>query len=147
MRDAARSLLPQVYEYLTCNRVNPCNGWLSSNATLRNATSAWARRLSAVHQSIADESTYPNGTSKYGFDVGFYQPDIEGLFRAWSKKTGKHMRSLIEPSDGFHPNQLAQGLLSGAVWAHLESNYPRALGPVNPHNAEIEAIFQDQGGF
>ena len=37
-------------------------------------------------------------------------------------------------------------LMAEQVYAWLEANHPEALGPVNPHNAEIEALFGDQGG-
>ena len=52
---------------------------------------------------------------------------------------------LIEPVDGFHPNQLANALTVDAAWRDFD-----ALGimpPVNPNNAKIEALFGDQGGY
>ena len=30
---------PDLYTYLSCLQVSPCNGWLSTNETLRNLTS------------------------------------------------------------------------------------------------------------
>lgn len=130
-----------VYEYLTCNGANPCNGWLSSNATLRNLTSARASDLSAVHESIAATSTYAN------ISLGYYRPDLRALVSNYTSQTGRDPKDLFEPSDGFHPSQLANALLAEQLWLHLEANYPHALGQTNPHNAEIERLFGDQGGF
>jgi len=130
-----------VYGFLTCNGANPCNGWLSSNATLRNATSARAAALSAVHESIAATATYAN------LSLGYYRPDLRALVSNYTSQTGRDPKDLFEPSDGFHPSQLANALLAEQLWQHLEAHYPQALGPTNPHNAEIERLFGAQGGF
>jgi hypothetical protein len=37
-------------------------------------------------------------------------------------------------------------LMGKSVFDWLETNHPAALGPINPHNGEIEALFGDQGG-
>ena len=37
--------------------------------------------------------------------------------------------------------------MSKEVWEWMEENIPDALGPVNPHNDEIRAMFGNQGGF
>jgi hypothetical protein len=50
---------------------------------------------------------------------------------------------LIEKSDGFHPSQAGNALFATQFFAWLESEHPEALGPVNPHNAEIDALFFD----
>ena len=42
-----------VYDFLTCNQVNPCNGWLTANATFRNETTAWAESLNDVLREVA----------------------------------------------------------------------------------------------
>jgi hypothetical protein len=33
------------------------------------------------------------------------------------------------------------------IWEFLEQNYPEMLGPVNPYNANITALFGNQGGY
>ena len=114
---------------------------LSSNATLRNLTSARASDLSAVHESIAATSTYAN------ISLGYYRPALRALVSNYTSQTGRDPKDLFEPSDGFHPSQLANALLAEQLWLHLEANYPHALGQTNPHNAEIERLFGDQGGF
>ena len=38
----------------------------------------------------------------------------------------------------------AKVLLAGQVWEHLEAQYPHAIGPINPHNAEIEELFGEE---
>ena len=131
---------PEIYQYLTCNECSPCNGWMTENATFRDVTSAWAMRLSAVHREIAARANYSN------FEVGFVQPDFGGWFRQYAAGGGDPM-DLIEPSDGFHPDQLLQAIIAEQLWLHLEREHPDALGPVNPHNAEIQRLFGDQGGF
>jgi hypothetical protein len=80
------------------------------------------------------------------FEVAFFQPDFEALV-AQHVAQGGIAADLIEPGDGFHPSQLGQALFAQQVWDHLEAHYPHALGPVNPHNTEIELLFGDQGGF
>jgi len=57
------------------------------------------------------------------------------------------VQELIEPIDGFHPSQLTNALIAKIVWEKLEKEHPDFLGPVNPHNAEIQAIFGNQGGY
>ena len=49
--------------------------------------------------------------------------------------------------DGFHPSQTGQNLLSEVLWQWLEDYHPEVLGPVNPYNDQIQAIFGDQGGY
>lgn len=48
---------------------------------------------------------------------------------------------LIEKADGFHPSQAGNALFATQFFAWLEAEHPEALGPVNPHNDEIDALF------
>lgn len=41
-----------LYDYLGCMGSNPCNGWLTSNATMRNVTTAWAESLNAQYTKV-----------------------------------------------------------------------------------------------
>ena len=56
---------PAVYDYLNCNQISPCAGWLNSNETIRNATSQRAAELTAVYDSIIAV----NSTRYTAFDV------------------------------------------------------------------------------
>lgn len=76
----------------------------------------------------------------------------------------------------FHPSQITNALLAKIIWDKLEkevflillficfnyfehlqldftdslllfAQHPDFIGPVNPHNAEIEAMFGNQGGY
>jgi acyloxyacyl hydrolase len=77
--------------------------------------------------------------------------------------------NVIEPVDGFHPSQAGEAtcfhrcappspppppsppagnqLLAEVIWADLSANRPSWLPTVNPFNAEIAALFGDQGGY
>ena len=130
----------KVYDYLTCSGENPCSGWLTTNSTLRDETSKRAAELSAVYQKIIKEQKYKN------FDMLYFNPDWVTLMKEWVN-AGNKAADLIEKSDGFHPNQNGNNLLSDAIWKFLEENHPEALGDVNPHNDKIKEIFGDQGGY
>ncbi len=44
-------------------------------------------------------------------------------------------------------SQVGQQLLAGVIWDLLERDRPSWLPSVNPYNAEIAALFGDQGGY
>ena len=90
---------PEVYDYLTCNQCNPCNGWLTSNATFRNVTTAWAQSLNEVQRQVSSNASFVN------FEVAFYNPDFRELIEEYVSATGGLASDLIEPSDGFHPSR------------------------------------------
>ena len=46
-----------------------------------------------------------------------------------------------EPTDGFHPSQAGNALFAQKFFEWLDVNHPEALGPVNPHNDEINQLF------
>ena len=50
-----------LYDYLGCQGSNPCNGWLTSNATMRNVTTAWAESLNAQYTKVSAPSTCASG--------------------------------------------------------------------------------------
>lgn len=60
---------------------------------------------------------------------------------------GTTLQDIIEPVDGFHPSQVGQQLLAGVIWTDLQMNKPQWLPSVNPYNADIQALFGDQGGY
>lgn len=131
----------EIYGYLNCNEQTPCLGWLNSNETFRNITTEWAMSLNAEYEKIiASGKKYTN------FDLDYFNPDWHGIIQNYVNQGGR-AEDVIERIDGFHPSQLGNGLLAETIWKHLETKFPQALGDVNPHNAEIEKLFGDQGGF
>lgn len=129
---------PQFYDYLNCMQESPCYGWLNSNATMRAETTQRAHELDAVYRNI-----YDNERSQFkNFEYVYFQPDWQGMFDAYAKEKGvENLPNLIEKSDGFHPSQAANALFAIEFFSFFEKNHPEALGSVNPHNAEIDALF------
>ena len=107
---------------------------MNANATLRNATTQRAVELSAVLSELA--TSYP----AQNFDLHYMENPLVSLITKWVAGGGE-VWELIEPVDGFHPNQYAQALIGGAVVDFLEAG--RMLPPINPNNAAIEQIFGD----
>jgi len=120
---------------MNCLEENPCWGWLNSNSTVRLDTNQRAKDLSAVLEQVeATENNFKN------FKFIFFQPDWAGWFREYELAGGNPV-DIIEPVDGFHPSQTGNALFARNFWLFLENNHPEALGPVNPHNAAIDAKF------
>lgn len=132
---------PDFYDYLNCYQTSPCWGWMNTNTTVRDLTwSEHANLLNAVYPKIISERSYTN------FEMFYVPPDFQRIIDAWLAMGG-HARDLIEPVDGFHPSQTGNVLLAQQIWADLKANFSQAIGPENPNNAQIQAIFGDQGGF
>jgi len=129
-----------VYEFLNCLESNPCWVWLNQNETIRNAGSARAAELNQVYKQIVANMTFKN------FDMFYMDFPFEDVIKVWVAAGGT-VQDLIEPIDGFHPSQRTNALLAKVTWDKLEKERPDFLGPINPHNAEIEAIFGTQGGY
>ena len=64
----------------------------------------------------------------------------------WRKRGGEDWQ-LIEPVDGFHPNQIANALTAEVLWEITNERFPDLLPPPNPHNKDIIKKFGDQGGY
>jgi acyloxyacyl hydrolase len=112
-----------------------------SNATTRAATDQQAADLNQVYLDIvASGVTYNN------FDF-VYQPfpDVP-IMTQWIANGGQAWQ-LIEPVDGFHPNQIFHSLLADYFWNYLTTNKSEWIGPENPNNALIQQLFGDQGGY
>jgi len=127
------------YDYLNCLESSPCWGWMNSNADDRNKTTARAFELNKVYAKIMAQRKYKN------FDMMYTDPPLYGVIEIW-KKHGGQVWQLIEPVDGFHPNQVANALFTEFQWQLYQKKYPYLIPPVNPHNAQIKKIFGDQGG-
>eukprot|EP00276_Gloeochaete_wittrockiana_P015046 CAMPEP_0184336098 /NCGR_PEP_ID=MMETSP1089-20130417/4522_1 /TAXON_ID=38269 ORGANISM="Gloeochaete wittrockiana, Strain SAG46.84" /NCGR_SAMPLE_ID=MMETSP1089 /ASSEMBLY_ACC=CAM_ASM_000445 /LENGTH=547 /DNA_ID=CAMNT_0026661037 /DNA_START=11 /DNA_END=1654 /DNA_ORIENTATION=- len=131
---------PEFYDYLNCLEISPCWGWLNSNATVRDETSAAAKSLNQVYKQIIAQYTFKN------FDMVYYDFPLIPVFTYWIAKGGAPYE-LIEPSDGFHPSQITNALVAEYLFGQLERDHPDFIGPVNPNNAQIQSLFGDQGGY
>ncbi|XP_054427332.1 acyloxyacyl hydrolase [Pteronotus mesoamericanus] len=129
----------QLYSFLSCLQVSPCHGWMSSNRTLRTLTSERAKELSHMLKKIAASEKFPN------FDLFYVDFDFQEITKEWQKRGGQPWQ-LIEPVDGFHPNEVASLLLADSFWDKVQRQWPEVLGKENPFNPQIEQVFGDQGG-
>lgn len=127
----------EFYDFMNCLEENPCWGWLNSNATVRRETTLWSDSLDKVYQNISDTQ----GDSFKNFEFIFYSPNWLEMFEEYERASGNPKSDLIEAGDGFHPSQAGNALFAQVFFAWLEENHPDAVGPVNPHNAEIDALF------
>ncbi|XP_020758110.2 acyloxyacyl hydrolase isoform X3 [Odocoileus virginianus] len=127
------------YSFLNCLQVSPCHGWMSSNKTLRNLTSERAEQLSTTLKKIATSQKFMN------FDLFYLDFDFQKIVKKWQKRGGQPWQ-LIEPVDGFHPNEVASQLFADLFWEKMQRQWPHVLGKENPFNPQIEQVFGDQGG-
>jgi len=129
-----------LYDYLNCLEISPCWGWLNSNATVRLETQRIANELSAVYQQVIAQNSYSH------FNMTYIDCPVKEMVDVWESQGGEAWQ-LIEPVDGFHPNQIGNALIADYVWQEFENNLPYLIPPLNPHNDEIEQLFGDQGGY
>uniref|UniRef100_A0A8C4L8L5 Acyloxyacyl hydrolase n=1 Tax=Equus asinus asinus TaxID=83772 RepID=A0A8C4L8L5_EQUAS len=127
------------YSFLNCLQVSPCQGWMSSNETLRTLTSQRAEQLSNTLKKIATRKKFTN------FNLFYMDFDFQGIIKEWQKRGGQPWQ-LIEPVDGFHPNEVASLLLADVFWKKVQLQWPQVLGKENPFNSQIEKVFGEQGG-
>jgi acyloxyacyl hydrolase len=130
----------EMYDYLSCLEISPCNGWLTSNGTLRDLTTQRAVDLSGAVK---------NATFSYqprNFDVGYLDFPFDQVIQEWVAQGGEPWQ-IIEPVDGYRINQYGHAILSDILWDWLQKEKPQWLPPLNPHNSDIERIFKDQGGY
>jgi len=130
----------QYYDYMNCLQTSPCFGWMNTDPYWRNATTQRAVELNHVYSQIIANTTFKN------FDMHYFDPPLQGVVDMWKKQGGQTWQ-LIEPVDGFHPNQLANALFAEYQWNLLVTKYPQLVGDINPHNDEIRSRFGDQGGY
>jgi acyloxyacyl hydrolase len=123
-----------MYSFMNCLEENPCWGWLNTNATVRRETTLWSDSLNAVYQNISNTHTFKN------FKYIYYGPRWMEIFSSYTKE-GLPLTNLIEKTDGFHPSQAGNALFAKEFFKFLETEHPDAIGPINPHNAEIDALF------
>jgi len=130
-----------VYDFLNCLHISPCWGWMNKNATVRNMTQTRANELNAVYLDIIANYTWTN------FDAVYYDFPFHAILKAWISMGGDGAWQLLEPIDGFHPNQVANYLAAAYFWSQFQANQPSFIGKVNPNNAKIISLFGDQGGY
>ncbi|EDQ91273.1 uncharacterized protein MONBRDRAFT_34989 [Monosiga brevicollis MX1] len=128
-----------VYAFLNCLQISPCRGWMNSNETLRALTTDHANLLSSVLENITKTQTFSN------FDLHYFPNPLTEAIKEFVAAGGQAWQ-LIEPVDGFHPSQLAQPLITDQLWKFLSANFSDIMQPINPHNADIDKVFGDQGG-
>jgi len=129
-----------VYNYLNCLGISPCWGWLNNDSYWRNATTERAMELNQVYVDIIANQTYNN------FKMTYFPTPLPEIITLWESMGGQTWE-LIEPVDGFHPDQIANALVAQYQWGITSNNYSYLVPPVNPNNAKITAIFGDQGGY
>jgi acyloxyacyl hydrolase len=128
-----------IWEYISCLGSNACWGWLNRNETWRKFTTQRARELADVFPKIAQDQKWKS----FKFD---YLGSTMGRNMAWWESQGGDPKYMFQAIDGGHPGQLHQALKAKNLYELIEQKYPQAIGQVNPHNAEIDRLFKDQGG-
>ena len=113
-------------------------GWMNSNETWRNLTTERAMQLNDAFRNLVKNETFKN------FKAYYFDPPIPEAFERWEKEGGKRWE-LIEPVDGFHPNQNGNALTSQIMFEHFKELH--ILPPKNPNNDKIREKFGDQGGY
>jgi len=126
------------YDYMNCLEISPCFGWMNSDEYWRNVTTDRAFELNQVYQELVANNTFQN------FNVSYFDYPFAQVISMWTKMGGQTFE-LIEPVDGFHPNQLGNALGTEVMWSLYEQN--NLLPPINPNNDLIKQMFGDQGGY
>eukprot|EP01116_Phalansterium_solitarium_P015007 TRINITY_DN329_c0_g1_i1.p1 TRINITY_DN329_c0_g1~~TRINITY_DN329_c0_g1_i1.p1 ORF type:complete len:611 (-),score=207.90 TRINITY_DN329_c0_g1_i1:488-2173(-) len=130
----------EVYDFLNCLEISPCWMWMNSNATVREAGTTRANELNLIYPQIIANYTFNN------FDMAYYAFPFADILAEWTAQGGEGWQ-LIEPIDGFHPNQIAHSLMADYYYKSLLRDHPSFLGPINPNNTQIAQLFGDQGGY
>ncbi len=103
---------PALYDYLSCLGVNPCWGWLNTDASWRAATQARADQLNVEYgRIVADWQARHSGNNGGSFELLFFNPDLEAAMTKYVLEDpcadGVHCdksrtpMDCIEPGDGF----------------------------------------------
>ena len=129
-----------VYDYLNCLDVSPCFGWLNSNKTWRDYTTERALQLNKALKELVANETFKN------FKAYYFDPTVPQVFEYWEEHGGEAWQ-LIEPVDGFHPNQISNELNTKISWELYRNYTPEVIPPINPYNELIAQKFGDQGGY
>ncbi len=114
--------------------------WLNSDENIRNAGTVRAMELTQTYKEIMGNYTFEH------FDMAYYDFPWKAVEKVWLQQGGE-MWQLIEPIDGFHPDQTFHSIMADYLWKTLSTDHPDFLSPVNPNNKKIEQLFGDQGGY
>ncbi|XP_068090625.1 acyloxyacyl hydrolase [Hyperolius riggenbachi] len=129
----------QFYNFLSCLSINPCEGWMNRNETLRNLTTERAEQLSKVLEEITASKNFSH------FELSYFEKLYNKVISKWESLGGKPWM-LLEPVDGFHPNQIASAVGADLLWEEAILRWPGLFGKQNYFNKQIIAKFGDQGG-
>ena len=128
------------YDFLNCLQISPCFGWMNTNETWRNLTTERAMELNSALEQLLNDMTFKN------LEVLYIEDLLGPVIAFWKARGGKDWE-LIEPVDGFHPNQLSNALAAQVFWSQLKKQRPHWIPPANANNAAIVNKFGDQGGY
>ncbi|KFO26367.1 Acyloxyacyl hydrolase [Fukomys damarensis] len=105
----------QVFSFLSCLKINPCHGWMSSNKTLRTLTSERAQQLSDTLKKIAASEKFTNFDLFY-MDFAFEERTPSSAYPTSSLTNSFKVRYLRGPA----AYTLGSGGLIGQVYKFLE---------------------------
>ncbi|XP_066441562.1 acyloxyacyl hydrolase [Eleutherodactylus coqui] len=128
----------QFYGFLSCLKSNPCEGWMNKNETLHNLTTERAEQLSSILQEITTSQKFKS------FQLSYFENLYQKVSAKW-EHLGGNQWDLLEPVDGFHPNQVASAIGAVLIWEEIIQKQPHIFGKQNPFNEEIIRRFGDQG--
>eukprot|EP01012_Entosiphon_sulcatum_P057106 TRINITY_DN8082_c0_g1_i1.p1 TRINITY_DN8082_c0_g1~~TRINITY_DN8082_c0_g1_i1.p1 ORF type:complete len:570 (+),score=119.58 TRINITY_DN8082_c0_g1_i1:29-1711(+) len=130
----------QVYDFLNCLDISPCWGWMNGNETVRNLTTERAQSLTSTLGQLVKDVTPVFKNIKITFMGDFTSTAL----KQWELQGGQPWE-MIEPTDGFHPSQLANYWIAQYLVQNLTKQ--GLMPPPNPHNDDIYRKFGDQGGY
>jgi len=122
--------------------INACWAWLNADPYWRMVANTRARQLDATFLQLIQNEAH----NFKNFDLYYMDHPDKEVITDWIA-AGNEAWQLFEADDGAHPSQTANVLWAEYIWRNIEKNWPWILGNVNPYNAEIEAMFGDQGGY
>eukprot|EP01086_Lenisia_limosa_P007577 TRINITY_DN27558_c0_g1_i1.p1 TRINITY_DN27558_c0_g1~~TRINITY_DN27558_c0_g1_i1.p1 ORF type:complete len:592 (-),score=140.46 TRINITY_DN27558_c0_g1_i1:65-1762(-) len=128
------------YEYMNCLSNALCWPWFNKEKSIREAASEKAALLNKMYEKIIAEYKFKN------FDMAYYRFPIIDLQKQ-AVADGYLLKDTLDPVDGFHPSQILNSYMGTWLWDIISTDHPDWIGKENPHNAEINAMFGDQGGY
>eukprot|EP00300_Choanocystis_sp_HF-7_P025269 c27013_g1_i1.p3 GENE.c27013_g1_i1~~c27013_g1_i1.p3 ORF type:complete len:240 (+),score=52.35 c27013_g1_i1:110-721(+) len=128
------------WTFLDCLQMSPCGGWMTTNETLRNVTSAWAATLNEVYLEIIAQESFAH------FDMLYFANPFAEVIETWVAGGG-NVTDLFCKLFAMHPSGPAQALIADFFNNLIATEYPQLLPGINPNNALITELFGDQGGY
>merc|ERR1712226_840904 len=107
-----------VYNYLNCLDTSPCKGWLNTDKDVRDRTSQRADELNQAAKAVVRD-----GKNKYqNINIFYYDFDLVDMIDIWFDRGGKDVYQMVDPFDGFHPNQVGMSLWAEYFWYEVKKN-------------------------